>query len=100
MYAIISELFELKYYATLYNFGSVASPIGSYIFNVIVRGKLYDREAIKQLNAKGLKRKSGEILNCNGATCFKVSFLRISGATLYSSLVSFILVLQTRSLQR
>nr|CAD1818333.1 unnamed protein product [Ananas comosus var. bracteatus] len=33
LFAIISEVFGLKYYSTLYNFGSVASPIGSYILN-------------------------------------------------------------------
>ncbi|KAK4353615.1 hypothetical protein RND71_025809 [Anisodus tanguticus] len=41
LYAIISELFGLKYYSTLYNFGSVASPIGSYLLNVRVAGHLY-----------------------------------------------------------
>ncbi|RLN00759.1 uncharacterized protein C2845_PM06G35290 [Panicum miliaceum] len=32
--AIISELFGLKYYSTLYNVGNVASPVGSYILNI------------------------------------------------------------------
>ncbi|KAK8510118.1 hypothetical protein V6N11_000419 [Hibiscus sabdariffa] len=40
LFAIISEIFGLKYYSTLYNFGSVASPIGSYILNVKVAGNL------------------------------------------------------------
>ncbi|KMT14741.1 hypothetical protein BVRB_4g075070 [Beta vulgaris subsp. vulgaris] len=97
IYAIISEIFGLKYYATLYNFGSIASPVGSYIFNVVVTGKLYDREALRQLYAKGLKRKTGEDLNCVGAECYKVSFIIITGATLFGSLVSFILVLRTRN---
>ncbi|KAF7148247.1 hypothetical protein RHSIM_Rhsim03G0113900 [Rhododendron simsii] len=44
LYAIISELFGLKYYSTLYNFGGEASPIGSYILNVKVTGHLYDEE--------------------------------------------------------
>ncbi|KAL2941581.1 Protein NUCLEAR FUSION DEFECTIVE 4 [Bienertia sinuspersici] len=95
VYAIISELFGLKYYATLYNFGSVASPVGSYIFNVVVAGKLYDREAMKQLHAKGLKREVGKELKCYGGECYKVSFLIICGATLFGCLVSFILVLRT-----
>ncbi|KAH0638618.1 hypothetical protein KY285_035204 [Solanum tuberosum] len=65
--SIISELFGLKYYATLYNFGSVASPIGGYILNVRVAGHLYDKEALKQLEAKGIfTRKIGEDLNCVG----------------------------------
>uniref|UniRef100_A0A8I6X8G9 Nodulin-like domain-containing protein n=1 Tax=Hordeum vulgare subsp. vulgare TaxID=112509 RepID=A0A8I6X8G9_HORVV len=46
--AIISEVFGLKYYSTLYNFGSVASPIGAYALNVRVAGYLYDVEAARQ----------------------------------------------------
>lgn len=95
IYAIISEIFGLKYYATLYNFGTVASPFGSYIFNVVVTGKLYDREALKQLHAKGLRRQVGEDLNCIGAKCYRLSFLIICGSTLFGSLVSSILVLRT-----
>ena len=33
IFAIISEIFGLKYYSTLYNFGSMASPIGLYVLN-------------------------------------------------------------------
>ncbi|EEF28367.1 conserved hypothetical protein [Ricinus communis] len=56
LFAIISEIFGLKYYSTLYNFGSVASPIGSYLLNVRVAGHLYDKEAMKQLTAQGRVR--------------------------------------------
>ncbi|KAK4730891.1 hypothetical protein R3W88_023879 [Solanum pinnatisectum] len=95
--SIISELFGLKYYATLYNFGSVASPIGGYILNVRVAGHLYDKEALKQLEAKGIfTRKIGEDLNCVGVQCYKQAFLIISGATFVGSIVSLILVLRTR----
>ncbi|KAL9234882.1 hypothetical protein vseg_009698 [Gypsophila vaccaria] len=96
VYAIISEIFGLKYYSTLYNFGAIASPVGSYVFNVVVTGRLYDQEGLKQLNAKGLTRKEGEDLSCIGPNCYKVSFLIITGATLFGSLVSLILVLRTR----
>ncbi|KAB1219020.1 putative transporter MCH1 [Morella rubra] len=96
IFSIISELFGLKYYATLYNFGSVASPIGLYILNVRVTGHLYDREATKQLAALGLVRKPGEALNCTGVECFKVPFIIITAVTLFGSLVSLILVLRTR----
>ncbi|XP_049361853.1 uncharacterized protein LOC125826540 [Solanum verrucosum] len=95
--SIISELFGLKYYATLYNFGSVASPIGGYILNVRVAGHLYDKEALKQLEAKGIfTRKIGEDLNCVGVQCYKQAFLIISGATFVGTIVSLILVLRTR----
>ncbi|MBA0713384.1 hypothetical protein Golax_012420 [Gossypium laxum] len=95
--AIISELFGLKHYSTMYNVGSVSSPVGSYIFNVRVAGHLYDKEALKQMEALGLERKPGQDLTCNGATCYRLAFLIISVATLLGSIVSLILVCRTRT---
>ncbi|MBA0800704.1 hypothetical protein Gohar_011123 [Gossypium harknessii] len=100
MYAIISEIFGLKYYSTLYNFGSVASPVGSYILNVKVAGHLYDQEALKQLKALGRTRNHGEDLTCNGGQCYRKAFLIIIATTLFGFLVSGILVIRTRSFYR
>ncbi|KAM0042632.1 putative MFS transporter superfamily [Helianthus debilis subsp. tardiflorus] len=96
LFAIISEIFGLKYYSTLYNFGSVASPIGLYILNVKVAGHLYDVEADKQMKALGIVRKAGESLDCVGVECYKVSFLIITAATVFGVFVSLILVMRTR----
>ncbi|XP_016453193.1 protein NUCLEAR FUSION DEFECTIVE 4-like [Nicotiana tabacum] len=96
IFAIISELFGLKYYSTLYNFGAGASPVGAYLLNVKVAGHLYDKVATKQMLAKGLKRKDGEDLTCIGVECYKLAFLVITGATLISCAVSLILVIRTR----
>ncbi|EXB75888.1 hypothetical protein L484_022565 [Morus notabilis] len=96
LFVIISELFGLKYYSTLYNVGALSSPLGSYIFNVKVAGHLYDKEARKQMEALGLVRKAGQELTCNGGRCYKMAFLVITVATLFGCLVSFILVLRTR----
>lgn len=96
LFAIISEIFGLKYYSTLYNFGSVASPIGSYLLNVKVAGNLYDREAERQMKALGLIRKAGEDLTCVGPECFRVAFMIITGVTVFGALVSVILVARTR----
>ncbi|KAK8554976.1 hypothetical protein V6N13_103710 [Hibiscus sabdariffa] len=96
LFAIISEIFGLKYYSTLYNFGSVVSPIGSYILNVKVAGNLYDREAKKQMAALGLVRRHGEDLDCKGVECFKSSFIIITAATLFGTVVSFLLAHRTR----
>nr|XP_023879686.1 uncharacterized protein LOC111992107 [Quercus suber]POE76555.1 protein nuclear fusion defective 4 [Quercus suber] len=96
VFTSISEIFGLKYYSTLYNFGSVASPIGLYVLNVTVTGHLYDREARKQLAAFGLTRKAGQALNCTGVQCFRLSFIIIAAVTLSGALVSVILVLRTR----
>ena len=100
LFSIISELFGLKYYSTLYNVGSVASPIGSYLLSVRVAGYLYDKEARKQMAALGLKRKPGEELNCNGGDCYKTAFLIIAGVALFGALVSLILVVRTRNFYR
>ncbi|KAK4367076.1 hypothetical protein RND71_014956 [Anisodus tanguticus] len=96
LFAIISELFGLKYYSTLYNFGSVASPIGSYLLNVKVAGHLYDKEAEKQLKALGRTRGEGEDLNCDGVECFKLAFIIITAVTIFGAFVSIILVIRTR----
>lgn len=96
LFSIISELFGLKYYSTLYNVGSIASPIGSYLLSVRVAGYLYDKEATKQMAALGLKRKQGEELNCNGSECYKLAFIIITAVSLFGALVSLTLVLRTR----
>ncbi|GLT40882.1 hypothetical protein SLA2020_523870 [Shorea laevis] len=93
---IISDIFGLKYYSTLYNFRNLGSPIGTYIFNVKVAGNLYDKEAMKQMLTQGITRKHGEDLNCTGTECFKLTFLIIAGATLFGASVTFILGLRTR----
>ena len=94
-FAIISEIFGLKYYSTLYNLGSVASPVGSYILNVRVTGRLYDKEAAKQIEAMGITRKAGQALTCTGVHCYQLAFIIITAATLFGFLVSIVLVLRT-----
>lgn len=96
LFAIISEIFGLKYYSTLYNFGSVASPIGSYLLNVRVAGYLYDVEAGKQYKALGKTRLEGQDLDCIGTSCFKLSFIIVTAVTLFGVLVSLVLVIRTK----
>ncbi|XP_019441368.1 PREDICTED: protein NUCLEAR FUSION DEFECTIVE 4-like isoform X2 [Lupinus angustifolius] len=95
VFAIISELFGLKYYATLYNLVGVASPIGLYVLNVMVTGHLYDKEAKRQSVSNGVERKIGQELNCVGASCFKLSFFIITATTLFGAIISLILVART-----
>ncbi|XP_057520689.1 protein NUCLEAR FUSION DEFECTIVE 4-like [Amaranthus tricolor] len=96
LFTIISELFGLKHYGTLYNYGSLAAPLGSYIFNVRVAGHLYDKEGIRQLEALGLTRKHGEELRCYGVKCYQLAYFIITAATFFTALVSLILVARTR----
>ncbi|KAL2938481.1 Protein NUCLEAR FUSION DEFECTIVE 4 [Bienertia sinuspersici] len=96
LFAIISELFGLKYYSTLFNCGQLASPLGSYILNVKVTGMLYDKQALKDLAKKGLKRSDVLELTCLGSRCYRLSFIIMAAVTLFGALVSFILVIRTR----
>lgn len=98
--AIISELFGLKYYSTLYNLGAGASPVGLYILNVRVAGHLYDKEALRQMADKGITRKAGEDLTCVGVECYKPAFLIITAATFVGCLISLVLVMRTRKFYR
>lgn len=100
IFAIISEIFGLKYYATLYNLGGVASPIGAYILNVRVAGHLYDKEALKQMEAQGLTRNPGQELTCTGVHCYRMAFIIITAFTLFACLVSVVLVVRTRKFYR
>ncbi|KAK3161000.1 hypothetical protein QOZ80_1BG0070300 [Eleusine coracana subsp. coracana] len=93
VYAIISEIFGLKYYSTLYNFGTAASPIGAYLLNVLVAGHLYDVQAAKQHGGT----LAGGDKTCIGVDCFNKSFIIITGATMVGVLVSLVLVWRTRS---
>ncbi|GJM95040.1 hypothetical protein PR202_ga11734 [Eleusine coracana subsp. coracana] len=96
--AIISELFGLKYYSTLYNVGNVASPVGSYILNVRVAGRMYDREAKKQKQQGGAlimtAGKGG--VTCVGTRCYRESFLVVAAVTLGAALVTLVLAWRTR----
>jgi MFS family permease len=93
VFAVISEVFGLRRYSTLYNFGGMASPIGSYVLNVLVAGRLYDAEARRQGGAG-----AGGV--CVGVDCYKRSFLVITAATVFGALVSLLLVWRTWAFYR
>ncbi|CAN4100010.1 unnamed protein product [Withania somnifera] len=96
LFSIISELFGLKYYSTLFNCGQLASPLGSYILNVKVTGPLYDREALKDLVKKGLTRSSVKELTCIGNQCYRQAFIILASVVFFGELASLILVARTR----
>ncbi|KAL6644045.1 hypothetical protein ACP70R_018811 [Stipagrostis hirtigluma subsp. patula] len=92
LFAIISEVFGLKYYSTLFNFGAVASPLGAYVLNVLVAGRMYDAEAARQHGGVAV---AGDKI-CKGVACFKLAFLIITAVTFAGALVSLVLVWRTR----
>ncbi|KAJ0463174.1 putative major facilitator superfamily, MFS transporter superfamily [Helianthus annuus] len=100
IFAIISEICGLKYYSTLLNWGAAAIPVGTYVLNVVVAGRLYDKEAERQMREKGMVRKAGQDLICMGVECYRTSFFIITGATVFACLLSIILVVRTTDLYR
>lgn len=96
LFAIISELFGLKYYSTLFNCGQLASPLGSYILNVKITGMLYDNEALKELAARGMTRSAVKELTCLGSRCYRLSFMILAAVTFAGAMISLILVVRTR----
>uniref|UniRef100_A0A7N2M6L6 Nodulin-like domain-containing protein n=1 Tax=Quercus lobata TaxID=97700 RepID=A0A7N2M6L6_QUELO len=62
---------------------------------LIVAGRLYDKEALKQMEALGVTRKAGQQLTCTGAHCYRIAFIIITAVTLFGFLISIILVLRT-----
>ncbi|TQE10003.1 hypothetical protein C1H46_004425 [Malus baccata] len=97
LFAIISELFGLKHFATLFNCGQIASPLGSYLLNVKLTGALYDKEARKELAKRGLTRSQVKDLTCIGNHCYQLSFTILAAVTFLGALVSLILVYRTRA---
>lgn len=100
LFTIISELFGLKYYSTLFNCGQLASPIGTYVLNVMITGHLYDKEARNDLAKRGLTRADVKELTCIGPHCYRLAFIILACVTFSGALSSLILVVRTREFYR
>ncbi|VFQ96558.1 unnamed protein product [Cuscuta campestris] len=96
LFTVISELFGLKYYSTLFNCGQLASPAGTYVLNVMVTGRLYDREALRELEGKGMGRGDVRELSCVGPHCYRLPFVILAGVTFFGAVSSLVLVARTR----
>ncbi|KAI3511833.1 hypothetical protein L1887_18993 [Cichorium endivia] len=96
LFAIVSELFGLKHFTTLFNCAQLGSPLGSYVLNVRVTGPMYDREAMKVLKRSGLDRSAVQELVCLGKECYRRSFMVLAGVCCFGALVTLVLVARTR----
>ncbi|KAK9068625.1 hypothetical protein SSX86_012740 [Deinandra increscens subsp. villosa] len=96
LFAIVSELFGLKHFGTLFNCAQLGGPVGSYILNVRVTGPMYDREAMKVLVRSGLDRSSVKELVCMGKECYRWSFMMLGGVCCFGALATLVLVARTR----
>lgn len=107
--AAASELFGVKNFGALYNFLTVANPAGSLVFSGIIASGIYDYEAKKQasqhLNSMvvtmpgrllGMVSDATPALKCEGAICFFISSLIMSGFCVIAVILSLILVHRTK----
>ncbi|CAO2184428.1 unnamed protein product [Urochloa humidicola] len=107
--AAASELFGVKNFGALYNFLTVANPAGSLVFSGIIASGIYDAEAAKQaqqhLNSKlstmparvvTMISEAAPSLKCEGAICFFLSSLIMSGFCIIAVVLSLILVYRTK----
>ncbi|KAL2633339.1 hypothetical protein R1flu_004818 [Riccia fluitans] len=95
MPAITSEIFGLKRFGTLFNTIAIASPLGAYYLSVQVAGRIYDYEAEQEGNVGLWLRDSSELL-CDGARCFRLSFIIMAGVSVFGCLVCLMLVARTK----
>uniref|UniRef100_A0A2P2Q834 Uncharacterized protein n=1 Tax=Rhizophora mucronata TaxID=61149 RepID=A0A2P2Q834_RHIMU len=105
--AASSELFGLKKFAALYNFLTLANPAGSLVLSGLIASTLYDREAERQARGhRHLEQNFGssltgflgndEKLKCEGAICFFLTSMIMSGLCIIAVVLSMILVYRTR----
>ncbi|RLN04189.1 hypothetical protein C2845_PM13G23680 [Panicum miliaceum] len=107
--AAASELFGVKYFGALYNFLTVANPAGSLVFSGIIASGIYDAEAAKQAQQRhnstllamparvvSMISEAAPSLKCEGAICFFLSSLIMSGFCIIAVVLSLILVYRTK----
>ncbi|KAL3636697.1 hypothetical protein CASFOL_018996 [Castilleja foliolosa] len=109
--AAASELFGLKKFGALYNFLTLANPAGSLVFSGLIASSIYDREAEKQAHAHhnfvgGQNRNlvssfssfvsADDPLKCEGAICFFLTSMIMSGLCVIAVVLSMILVYRTK----
>lgn len=101
--ATASELFGLKSFGALYNFLTLANPGGSLVLSSLIASSIYDREAEKQ---EEKRRHIGSFLTgmvsleeppkCEGAICFFLTSMIMSGLCIIAIMLTTILVYRTK----
>nr|KYP68609.1 hypothetical protein KK1_022242 [Cajanus cajan] len=94
-YALVSELFGLKYFSTLQNCVLLVVPFASYVLNVMVTGSFYDREAKNQLKKSGKEWVKGTELACIGKGCYKISLTIMACVSFFAAVTSVIFAMRT-----
>ncbi|KAJ7571676.1 hypothetical protein O6H91_01G172000 [Diphasiastrum complanatum] len=101
LFIIVSELFGLRFFGTLYNVATLSLPLGTELMSVLVGGTMYDDEARKQ-NRQHPRPPShaqagqSKALLCVGKQCFRNAFLIMAGVSAFACLLSLIVSFRTR----
>lgn len=108
--AAASELFGVRNFGALYNFITMANPVGTLIFSSLIASTIYDREAERQARERNLEwtyKAASSILSgllgseeapkCDGAICFFLTLMVMAGFCLLGVAISMVLVHRTRS---
>jgi hypothetical protein len=108
-----SELFGLKHFGVIYNFLTMASPLGSFLFSGVITGYLYDQEAKQKIapdarivdtflnnshnyNVVNFVDDHVQMLECIGAHCFRVTFIIMACVCGLGIIVSIVLTIRIR----
>ncbi|KAB1217471.1 putative transporter MCH1 [Morella rubra] len=102
--AAASELFGLKSFGALYNFLTLASPVGSLIFSGVIASGIYDYYAEKQAALSQPKSEpmlavplqDDDSLSCEGSICYSITFGILSGLCIVATALSLIVVYRTK----
>lgn len=105
--AAASELFGLKKFGALYNFLTLANPAGSLVFSGLIASSIYDHEAEKQAHRHHSWQQNwgsifsgmfgaDEPLKCEGAICFFLTSIIMSGFCIIAFVLSVILIYRTK----
>ncbi|OIT21489.1 PREDICTED: protein NUCLEAR FUSION DEFECTIVE 4-like [Nicotiana attenuata] len=105
--AAASELFGLRNFGALYNFLTLANPAGSMVFSGVIASSIYDMEAAKQAHEyRGTESNLASVLSsflsvdeplkCEGAICFFLTSMTMSGLCIIAVVLSMILVHRTK----
>ncbi|CAM6051293.1 unnamed protein product [Sphagnum compactum] len=108
-----SELFGLQHFGVIYNFLTMASPLGSFLFSGVITGYLYDQEAKQKIapdarivdaflnnlhnyNNVNVVDDHVQVLECIGAHCFRLTFIIMACVCGLGIIVSVVLTIRIR----
>lgn len=91
-----SELFGIKSFGALYNFLTLASPVGSMIFSGVIASGIYDYEAKKQNLLIHHMLPKNEELTCYGGICYSITCGILSALCIVAVSLSMTVVFRTK----